>query len=417
MSAQMSISTLNDQIKQLIKDANLRDANVLFVDDNHFNLEEAKFHCPSIKTAMPDILENLLDLEQLKGKDDREHSRLKQYRVLEKKLEAKQEFSDDMAFLKAANIRVEIKDIDNIDRVIEMVKRTNQLNFTKKTLDAAQLDALLRNNNYENRAVWVSDNYGDYGLAGVYSYDKSQHRLEHFLFSCRILNLGVEQWIYAGLKFPEIEVVQPVSAELNKTDKPDWINHNGAHNPANSKTSEPSNLKRVLLFGYCDLLPISDFARNKNVTIDHIQDVADIGGPPLWSIKISSNDKLKKELLKYPFVENGMFGLDFLFDVNAHENWHLVDMRKCVKSTADITDALMHYKRRIHLAMTDEILAIMDADKISAAERCYQIAKEEISVFCKNIFRLRLGRHNRLILFGVKIFDIDTRGMVVWGKG
>ena len=72
-------------VKRIIEWMQLRPENVLFVDDNHLNLEEARFFSPGIQTASPHDLENLLRQPAFQGKDDPALSRLKQYKVIEKK--------------------------------------------------------------------------------------------------------------------------------------------------------------------------------------------------------------------------------------------------------------------------------------------------------------------------------------------
>ena len=44
------------RIKKLIADMNLRPANVLFIDDNESNLNEAKFFCPDIQVLRAEEL-------------------------------------------------------------------------------------------------------------------------------------------------------------------------------------------------------------------------------------------------------------------------------------------------------------------------------------------------------------------------
>ena len=58
------------RISTLIEDAQLRADNVLFIDDLPSNLEEAKFFSPELQVVGPEILDQLLDLPQLTGKDD-----------------------------------------------------------------------------------------------------------------------------------------------------------------------------------------------------------------------------------------------------------------------------------------------------------------------------------------------------------
>ncbi len=67
----------------------------------------------------------------------------------------------------------------------------------------------------------VQDRFGDYGLVGIYCLNPAENRLEQFVFSCRILHLGVEQFTYAQLGFPTLEVQGDVATTLNQTEKPD----------------------------------------------------------------------------------------------------------------------------------------------------------------------------------------------------
>ena len=73
------------RIKQLIENVNLRPANVLFIDDNHLNLEEAKYYSPELMTAFPDIIDELFDAVSKIEKDDAGFERLNRYKILEKK--------------------------------------------------------------------------------------------------------------------------------------------------------------------------------------------------------------------------------------------------------------------------------------------------------------------------------------------
>ena len=74
-------------IASIIEQANLRPDNVLFIDDNSINIEEVRFLFPTMMVSYPqDVLPILLGLQEAKGKDDRAHSRLEQYKKLERKV-------------------------------------------------------------------------------------------------------------------------------------------------------------------------------------------------------------------------------------------------------------------------------------------------------------------------------------------
>ena len=66
------------RVAQIIKDAQLRPENVLFLDDLPANLGEAEHVSPGLQTAGPEILDRLLGLPQLVGKEDGALTRLRQ---------------------------------------------------------------------------------------------------------------------------------------------------------------------------------------------------------------------------------------------------------------------------------------------------------------------------------------------------
>ena len=122
-----------ERIKNLISDMGLRPCNVLFLDDNYINLEEAKFYCPELMTAFPDDIPALI--KQLSEFENAENGRkrLKQYKILEKKQSDRSKSSSNNEFLLSSEIKVCInKDCaSDFERAYEIVHRTNQLNFTK----------------------------------------------------------------------------------------------------------------------------------------------------------------------------------------------------------------------------------------------------------------------------------------------
>ncbi len=124
-----------EMIAQTIEEMNLRPVNVLFIDDNPQNLEEAKFFNPGLQVAHPDVLPELLGWPALKGKDDGGLSRWHQYRQLEQKVIDQGEFTagSNEDFLRQCDIRIRLEHdcASRFDRLLEMIERTNQLNFTK----------------------------------------------------------------------------------------------------------------------------------------------------------------------------------------------------------------------------------------------------------------------------------------------
>jgi FkbH-like protein len=252
------------RVAQIIEDMQLRAQNVLFVDDNVGNLQEAAHYAPELQIADVSVLARLLSEPQATGKDDRALTRVQQYRSLErKKADRRSAPVSNEEFLRSCAIEVELAEPGPADseRLLELVNRSNQLNFTKSRLTAENFAALLDDRaNRETRYVRVRDRYGDYGVSGFYSL--SDGRLSDFVFSCRILHMGIEQWLYARLGRPAVTIVGEVASSLDLERPVDWVTFvDGPDEPPAARKPAPSSRasSRVLLKGGCDLFMLNGF--------------------------------------------------------------------------------------------------------------------------------------------------------------
>ena len=252
-------------IAGIIEGATLRPENVLFIDDNISNREEASYFNRGIMTAHPDeVLDKLLDHPHCIGKPDPKLSRLRQYRFLQKRAEERSASTlSNEEFLRASNLRISIDyDVEgNFFRVIELINRTNQLNYTKVRLDTPRKTRLFRQSlsefGYHAGCVRAIDKYGNYGLIGFFQMRQKakDQRLIHFVFSCRTMNMGIEQYIYRELGKPEIKIVEPVSYGLESDVEIDWINASTGVGAPELKTTQ----RKLLLLGGCDLLQLASY--------------------------------------------------------------------------------------------------------------------------------------------------------------
>ncbi len=250
------------RISDLISDMQLRAVNVLFLDDNPSNLGEAEYFNKGIMTAGPDIIPQLLEDSLKSEKLDLNHSRLKQYRVLEEKKLEKESYSSNEAFLLDSDIQLKIEhDCKNhVERIQDLIMRSNQLNFTKIRSSVQEVSELLDDPEIETGYVSVSDKFGDYGIVGFYAL--KENKLLHFVFSCRTLGMGIEQYTYNYLGRPDLTVTGEVISDLSMTELPAWINQNKTRKE--TKKLEVSDLRKhmVLVKGPCDLFQVYPYIAN-----------------------------------------------------------------------------------------------------------------------------------------------------------
>lgn len=267
------------RLKQIIEQMALRPINCLFIDDNEMNLNEAKFYLPEINILHAKNLDWLYQNAQNIKKEDFHHKRLAQYRILEIKTVDKGEMKSADEFLQQSQIQLSFNEncLEQTDRIAEMIERTNQLNFTKLRSSKTDLIATLTDKEYHCATVTVKDKYGDYGIVGFFALHKKENRLLHFLFSCRTMGMGIEQYVYESLNFPTLEIVGDVANLIVKKHVVTWINKESlAYKDLKVKTlynkkggggkaKEPIN---VLVKGPCDLdsiIPYLNVVGNINI--------------------------------------------------------------------------------------------------------------------------------------------------------
>lgn len=251
------------RIRTMLEDMGLRQENSLFIDDNETNIHETLFYCPQIMAGTPN--EAILSLNEICSSrpiTDPSCTRLQQYRFLEKRVLEKKAIGDNRKFLFESNVKAEIhKDcISHIDRIFELISRTNQLNFTKNRCSKEELQQLLTDISVESGYITAEDKYGDYGIVGFYAV--RNNNLIHFLFSCRSIGLGIEQWTYAQIGWPDLVTVGQTSGKVYRDAAPDWINKVDTCTKS-SNTSEPAKHCKILFKGPCDLEIMTSFLKAK----------------------------------------------------------------------------------------------------------------------------------------------------------
>ncbi|MCR5421881.1 MAG: glycosyltransferase [Lachnospiraceae bacterium] len=335
------------QLKEKIRLMGLRGENTLFIDDNIRNLEEASFNVEGLMTAGPDILPYIIEYYNKKDPSDKEHKRLKQYKLLEKKTEAIAVYGNSREeFLYDSNISITINRncLEEIDRIHEMVMRTNQLNYTKNRDDKDLLIRQITNDWNDCAYIRVRDRFGDYGIAGFYCYNTREKVMEHFLFSCRVLGMGIEQYVYNLLGCPEFEVKSPVAGRLSDNAPVPWIREASSDEIAADKVKD--NRVRILLKGPCDMSAIEPYLAGASITTEfnYVNDGGFVTAGQNHTMHIRESRELSEKELKdivedVPFITEG----DFKTKLFSRE-YHVI----CFSLLQDLSSGLYRNKETGH---------------------------------------------------------------------
>jgi hypothetical protein len=262
-------------IQRIVDNIQLRPETILFIDDNVTNLNEALYFIPALQTAEPAIIPTLLADPRLAGKPDPEKSRLARYKILERKTAEQAAASgDNQTFLRDSNVRISFHtDLEpEFARIHDLVNRTNQLNFTKNRWpeEAQAARAAFReeqNLDFNSHAgyIKVSDRYGQYGICGYYHVIQTTCR--HFLFSCRAMNMGVEQFVWSRLGRPYVPIAGDVVSDIDM--KVDWITV-VPDADIEAPAAGAARKLTICIRGACDMSMTSNFLRTKADTLEEL---------------------------------------------------------------------------------------------------------------------------------------------------
>ena len=254
------------RLKRLLHTIGIKPKNAIFIDDNKHALAEAANFVPGIRTVeagfhVGQIRKELSILPVINSQE-----RLSAYRAKEARVAALEDVVADSNedFLKESDITVEIADAksEDLERIVDLSNRSNQLNFTKSRLSSNDLSRYIENDEQTCKVIKATDRFGDYGTVGFYRVHADM--VEDFFFSCRVLGFGIEQFVFQALDCPTINVVGEVAVKLSEARTVDWISLDSTR-PGSSESSgdksENLSWKQNVVWAGCDMDAAFEYSR------------------------------------------------------------------------------------------------------------------------------------------------------------
>jgi FkbH-like protein len=191
----------SENFKKIISNLHFREHNVLFIDDNQFEIDEVRNVFPNINVCnaydtekLNELKNSIIDVESSLALD-----RIEMYRLEEKRLyDEERMLLSKEEFLATCDIRINIRDavIDEIERLSELIDRTNQINSTGIRYSEDEITEMIKNyDEYDVYIAEICDIYGSYGKSGLVIAKKCTNDYEVMLLivSCRLIGKGVSQ--------------------------------------------------------------------------------------------------------------------------------------------------------------------------------------------------------------------------------
>ncbi len=195
----------SQHLLQIARHLNLGLDSFAFVDDSPFERTEVSSALPEVLTVTPEMAPRLLSDPRFAGSASREagNRRRLYHEDLARRRDQCQWGNDYLGFLKSCEIELQIDPIadDDVARVIELVQRTNQLNYSGSKYSSKEVEDLISSNVTDKLVLRCRDRFGDYGTVGFAVVRHADNRVvvEEFMLSCRVQGRMLEQALFASL--------------------------------------------------------------------------------------------------------------------------------------------------------------------------------------------------------------------------
>lgn len=200
----------SQSLRELAAELNLGLDSIVFLDDNPAEVAEVRANAPGVLALtlpsspeeIPVFLRHLWALDTLPATEE-DKARVAFYQQEAERRELRAAAPSFADFLRGLELDVAIAEAqpEDLARIAQLTKRTNQFNLHPRRLSEPELEALIASG-ADCLTVRVRDRFGDYGLVGVMlagPRQGAQFPVELFLLSCRAMGKGVERRMLAAL--------------------------------------------------------------------------------------------------------------------------------------------------------------------------------------------------------------------------
>lgn len=197
----------------------------IFIDDNPFEREEVARAHPSVEVLAETELASLAVHQRVQGSKTTEAAKRRfMYQQAETRRTAAISFGEDyIGFLRSCHIELDIFDVidDSTNRIVELVQRTNQLNFSGRKYSREDFRAVLTDEKIRKTSIACRDKFGDYGIIGVCIWQLDGERLIvlDLMISCRVQGKFIEQALFHHLVLASHHTLNKFIVNFKQTDR------------------------------------------------------------------------------------------------------------------------------------------------------------------------------------------------------
>lgn len=186
-------------IRRIVESLNIGMDSCVFIDDSAFERAEVQHELPDIRVFSDGDVPRLLELPEFTVPVTAESRQRRSYYTAEsQRKERSLEFGDRYeAFLRTCDMKATLfvpKEREHVERCLELLQRSNQLNLSTHRYSAEEFATLLSQPEALCICTVCHDQFGEYGIVGFASLlvSKEKLALKDFVLSCRVAQKKLE---------------------------------------------------------------------------------------------------------------------------------------------------------------------------------------------------------------------------------
>jgi FkbH-like protein len=220
-------------LMSIAEELNLGINSFVFFDDSDFERQMMRAAIPEVDVidVPADPADYVRALSAYPGFDSlhvtaEDQSRTEMYHTELERTRRQKKATNREEFFESLEMKAFIQKVrfESLDRVHQLINKTNQFNLTTKRYTQSQLQELSSSERFDLFAVRLQDTFGESGTVGVIIIEKlsNQWRLDSFLLSCRVIGRTLEfaliRWLTERAKENGITNVQAEFVPTKKND-------------------------------------------------------------------------------------------------------------------------------------------------------------------------------------------------------
>lgn len=205
---------------------NINPDTVLFVDDQPFERDEVAFHHAEVETVDAVRYRELTAMPRLSPEVVTEDARRRRLMYVEDQARSEREREyggphEDFLCELAMEFRISLAGPDDLARLEELTRRTNQLNSTGIQYSREELDQLRQDSDHDLWVCELSDRYGSYGKIGLALVHRTVDvwTIRLLLMSCRTVSKGSGTVLLSFLGQEAARAGVRLCADFRRTDR------------------------------------------------------------------------------------------------------------------------------------------------------------------------------------------------------